>query len=79
MWPMPVRAVPELLQLARAKLAAKRVDLVVANHAAESLGSDETRIQLVSPTDCTPLPRLSKEQAADRILSWLAARLQENG
>ena len=68
-----------VIQLARAKLAAKRVDLVVANHAAESLGRDETRIQLVSPTDCTPLPRLSKEQAADRILSWLAARLQENG
>ena len=68
-----------VIQLARAKLAAKRVDLVVANHAAESLGRDETRIQLVSPTDCTPLPPLSKEQAADRILSWLAARLQENG
>ena len=67
-----------LIQLARGKLAAKRVDLVVANHAAESLGLNETRVLLVSPTDCTPLPRLSKEQAADRILVWLSARLREN-
>jgi phosphopantothenoylcysteine decarboxylase / phosphopantothenate---cysteine ligase len=68
-----------LIQLARGKLAAKHVDLVVANHAAESLGKDEIRALLVSPTDCTPLPTLSKEQAADRILGWLAARLLELG
>ena len=69
----------KLIQLARGKLAAKHVDLVVANHAAESLGKDDIRVMLVSPTDCSPLPLLSKEQAADRILAWLAARLQENG
>jgi phosphopantothenoylcysteine decarboxylase/phosphopantothenate--cysteine ligase len=68
-----------LIQLARAKLAAKRVDLVVANHAAESLGKDDIRALLVSPTDCNLLPLLSKEQAADAILGWLAARLEENG
>jgi phosphopantothenoylcysteine decarboxylase/phosphopantothenate--cysteine ligase len=66
-----------VIQLARGKLAAKRVDLVVANHAAESLGRDDIRIMLVTPTDCEPVPQLSKEQAADRILGWLSARFQE--
>jgi phosphopantothenoylcysteine decarboxylase/phosphopantothenate--cysteine ligase len=67
----------KVIQLARGKLAAKHVDLVVANHASESLGKDDIRAMLVSPTDCTPLGLLSKEQAADRILGWLATRLRE--
>jgi phosphopantothenoylcysteine decarboxylase/phosphopantothenate--cysteine ligase len=66
-----------VIQLARGKLAAKHVDLVVANHADESLGRDDIRILLVTPTDCEPVPQLSKERAADRILGWLATRLQE--
>jgi phosphopantothenoylcysteine decarboxylase/phosphopantothenate--cysteine ligase len=66
-----------VIQLARGKLAAKHVDLVVANHAAESLGRDDIRILLVTPTDCEPVPQLSKEQAADRILGWLSKRFQE--
>jgi phosphopantothenoylcysteine decarboxylase/phosphopantothenate--cysteine ligase len=69
----------KLIQLARGKLAAKHVDLVVANHASESLGKDDIRALLVTPTDCSPLPLLSKDQAADRILAWLAARLRELG
>jgi phosphopantothenoylcysteine decarboxylase/phosphopantothenate--cysteine ligase len=68
----------KLIQLARGKLATKHVDLVVANHASESLGKDDIRAMLVSPTDCSPLPVLSKEQAADRILAWLAGRLRDN-
>ena len=67
----------KLIQLARAKLAAKHVDLVVANHASESLGKDDIRALLVSPTDCEPLPVLGKEQAADRVLAWLESRLKE--
>jgi phosphopantothenoylcysteine decarboxylase/phosphopantothenate--cysteine ligase len=66
-----------VIQLARGKLAAKHVDLVVANHASESLGRDDIRVMLVSPTDCTPLPLLGKEQAADHILRWLAQRLRD--
>jgi phosphopantothenoylcysteine decarboxylase/phosphopantothenate--cysteine ligase len=68
---------PRLIQLARGKLAAKHVDLIVANHAAESLGRDDIRLLLVTPTDCEPVPQLPKEQAADRILGWLSRRLQE--
>ena len=66
-----------LIQLARGKLAAKHLDLVVANHASESLGREDIRALLVTPADCEALPLLSKEQAADRILVWLAARFQE--
>jgi phosphopantothenoylcysteine decarboxylase / phosphopantothenate---cysteine ligase len=69
----------KVIQLARGKLAAKCVDLVVANHAAESLGRDDIRVLLVTPTDCEPLPVLTKERAADRILGWLATRFQELG
>jgi len=68
-----------VIQLARGKLAAKHVDLVVANHAAESLGRDDIRIMLVTPTDCEPQPVLDKEQAADRILGWVSKRLAEQG
>ena len=67
----------KVIQLARGKLAAKHVDLVVANHASESLGKDDIRALLVSPTDCEPLPVLSKDQAAERVLAWLATRLKE--
>ncbi|MEO6599599.1 MAG: bifunctional phosphopantothenoylcysteine decarboxylase/phosphopantothenate--cysteine ligase CoaBC [Polyangiaceae bacterium] len=67
----------KLIQLARGKLAAKHVDLVVANHASESLGKDDIRAMLVSPTDCSPLPVLGKEEAAERILGWLATRLRD--
>ncbi len=66
-----------VIQLARGKLVAKHVDLVVANHAAESLGRDDIRVMLVTPTDCEALPVASKERAADRILAWLAQRFQE--
>lgn len=66
-----------VIQLARGKLAAKHVDMVVANHAAESLGRDDIRVMLVTPTDCESVPQASKERAADRILAWLAQRFQE--
>ena len=66
-----------VIQLARGKLAAKHVDMVVANHAAESLGRDDIRVLLVTPTDCESVPETSKERAADRILAWLAQRFQE--
>ena len=67
----------KVIQLARGKLAAKHLDLVVANHAAESLGRDDIRVLLVTATDCEPLPQQTKEQAADKILAWLAARFRE--
>jgi phosphopantothenoylcysteine decarboxylase / phosphopantothenate---cysteine ligase len=64
---------------ARGKLAAKRVDLVVANHADESIGRDDIRALLVGVRDCTKLEPMSKEDAADQILSFVASRLRERG
>jgi phosphopantothenoylcysteine decarboxylase/phosphopantothenate--cysteine ligase len=64
---------------ARAKLASKRVDLVVANHADESIGRDDTRAILVGVRDCSVLEPMSKEDAADRILSFVGSKLRERG
>jgi phosphopantothenoylcysteine decarboxylase/phosphopantothenate--cysteine ligase len=66
-----------VVQSARSKLMKKRVDLVVANQARESLGRDDIRALLVSATDCEVIEQTSKEAAADRILGYVAARLRE--
>lgn len=62
---------------AREKLVKKRVDMVVANRADESLGLDHVRATLVSARDAEALPSMPKEDAADRILDWVVARLTE--
>jgi len=65
----------DLLGEARRKLAAKGVDLIVANDIGrpdigfESLDNEAT---LVEPGDrATPLPRMSKARLADAILEWV--------
>jgi phosphopantothenoylcysteine decarboxylase/phosphopantothenate--cysteine ligase len=60
---------------ARAKLERKQLDLVVANRASEALGGDGTRITLVTETGAEALGPLSKPEAADRILDFVASRL----
>jgi phosphopantothenoylcysteine decarboxylase/phosphopantothenate--cysteine ligase len=65
----------EIIDRARAKLASKRVDVVVANHAAESMGRDDNRVLIVEPRSADVLPALPKAPVADRIVDWLAARL----
>ncbi|MGC4094832.1 MAG: bifunctional phosphopantothenoylcysteine decarboxylase/phosphopantothenate--cysteine ligase CoaBC [Polyangiaceae bacterium] len=62
---------------AREKLVKKRVDLVVANRAEESLGLDHVRATLVSARDAEALASMPKEDAADRILDWVVKRLEE--
>ncbi|HWA76715.1 MAG TPA: bifunctional phosphopantothenoylcysteine decarboxylase/phosphopantothenate--cysteine ligase CoaBC [Polyangiaceae bacterium] len=68
-----------LVAHAREKLIKKRVDLIVANHADESLGLDDVRARLVTPRDCRDLASMPKEDAADLILDWIATRLREIG
>jgi len=67
-----------LLAYAQKKLRDKKVDLVVANHAADSFGSPTNRATLVSEDAAEALPTMSKIDLADRILdrvrSLLAAR-----
>ncbi|HSC89315.1 MAG TPA: bifunctional phosphopantothenoylcysteine decarboxylase/phosphopantothenate--cysteine ligase CoaBC [Polyangiaceae bacterium] len=65
-----------LVTLARKKLVEKRVDLVVANRAAESLARDDNRVFLVSAQDCRPLPLQSKERVAEALVEWIATRLE---
>ena len=62
---------------AREKLTKKRVDMVVANRAEESLGLDYVRATLVSAKDADALPAMPKEDAADRILDFIANRFEE--
>ncbi|MCB9597526.1 MAG: bifunctional phosphopantothenoylcysteine decarboxylase/phosphopantothenate--cysteine ligase CoaBC [Sandaracinaceae bacterium] len=60
---------------ARAKLARKRVDLVVANHATDAFGKSTNRVTLVAADSETALPELDKRDVADAILDWVRARL----
>lgn len=53
---------------ARKKLAAKRVDLIVANHASDSFGRDDNRATFVDAEGATPLGVLSKGALGDKIL-----------
>jgi phosphopantothenoylcysteine decarboxylase/phosphopantothenate--cysteine ligase len=64
-----------LVAAGRAKLAQKRVDAIVANAAADALGTDETRAVLVSGDGEQPLGPGSKRSVADQITAFLASRL----
>jgi phosphopantothenoylcysteine decarboxylase/phosphopantothenate--cysteine ligase len=60
-----------LLDNARKKLISKRADLIVANDVSSKdagFDVDTNRIALVSESETTELPLLSKREAADRIL-----------
>ncbi|HVW24388.1 MAG TPA: bifunctional phosphopantothenoylcysteine decarboxylase/phosphopantothenate--cysteine ligase CoaBC [Polyangiaceae bacterium] len=68
-----------IVERARAKLRKKRVDVVVANHAAESMGRDDNRVLIVDDDSADALPALPKSDVADRIVDWLAKRLANTG
>ena len=65
----------DLVFVARQKLIEKQVDLIVANRVDESLGRDDSRVQLVSAQDCIPLPPMSKADVAVHLLDWIEKRL----
>jgi len=65
-----------LVAAARAKLAQKRVDAIVANAARDALGTDETRAILITPDAEQALGPGSKAAVADQITEFLAARLR---
>jgi phosphopantothenoylcysteine decarboxylase / phosphopantothenate---cysteine ligase len=64
-----------LVAAGRAKLAQKRVDAIVANTAADALGTDGTRAVLVTADAELPLGPGSKALVADQITEFLASRL----
>ncbi len=64
---------PHVIEAARGKLVAKRVDMVVANHAGDSFGRDDNRATLVTKDAAEPFGVLPKTTLADRILDRAAA------
>ncbi len=64
-----------LIAAGRAKLTQKRVDAIVANAAADALGTDETRAVLVTRDGEQPLGPGSKAAVADQITAFLASQL----
>lgn len=64
-----------VLGYARKKLAAKRVDLVVANAAHESLGREVNRISFVDTNGASPFVSATKEDVADLIVDRVARAL----
>ena len=65
-----------VLAYAKAKLAAKKVDFVVANAAHESLGHATNRVAIVSADGrAEPFAVGTKDEVADRILAEVARRL----
>lgn len=62
-----------VIEAARGKLASKRVDMVVANHAADSFGRDDNRATLVTAAGAEPFGVLPKPVLADRILDRASA------
>lgn len=67
----------ELRRLASDKLARKKVDLVVANAASESIGLETNRAMLVTRDGAEALGELKKPELADRILDRVRALIAE--
>lgn len=66
----------ELEALGKAKLAQKKVDLVVANEARTAFAGDDNAVALVSAGGVERVPRASKSDVADRILDRVAGLLR---
>jgi len=64
-----------LVAYARRKLGEKRVDLVVANEAADSFGREDNRVVLVTGAAAEILPQASKSAVAKVILDRVRALL----
>lgn len=60
---------------ARKKLTTKKVDLIVANHAAVGFGGDDNEATLVDASGDDALPKMPKRDLADRILQRVVTLL----
>jgi phosphopantothenoylcysteine decarboxylase / phosphopantothenate---cysteine ligase len=67
----------QLVALARKKLMTKRVDAMVANLAADSLGLDDNQVTIVTAERDERLPLLPKSEVAARVLDWAATAMSE--
>ena len=64
-----------VVDYAKRKLAAKKVDFVVANAAHESLGHQTNRVAIVDAKGASPFVAATKDELADLILDRIAAKL----
>jgi phosphopantothenoylcysteine decarboxylase / phosphopantothenate---cysteine ligase len=64
-----------VIENARAKLASKKVPMVVANRAQDALGADASELHLVEPSGVTTLPQAAKLEQARRLIAVIAERL----
>jgi len=64
-----------VIENAGAKLASKRIPLVVANRAQDALGAEESELHLVDTVGVTALPRAGKLAQARRIVAEIARRV----
>jgi phosphopantothenoylcysteine decarboxylase/phosphopantothenate--cysteine ligase len=67
------------LKRARAKLAAKKVDLMVLNSPTDALERDTNRVTLVEPRAARRLPVLPKRQVAEAILDRALELVERSG
>jgi len=65
----------DVLENARAKLASKRIPMVIANRAQDALSADESELHVVDANGATVLPRDGKLAQARRIVAEIARRL----
>ena len=71
-----------LLENSRDKLKKKNLDMIVANSLREEgagFGVDTNVVTLVTAQDETPLPKMTKEQVADRLLTEILGRMEKFG
>ena len=64
-----------MIDNARRKLREKNVDMVIVNHAAESLGRDDNRVLVVDASTATPFSKMSKDDLAVQLVALIAKRL----
>lgn len=69
----------QIVQYARDKLSKKKVDMVVANHAKESMGRDDNRVLLVDQRTVTTVGPAPKAEIADSLLDRIALLLAAKG
>lgn len=69
----------QIVEYAREKLAKKKVDVVVANHAKESMGRDDNRVLVVDGAKMTTIGPAPKVEVADGLLDRMAVLLGTPG
>jgi phosphopantothenoylcysteine decarboxylase/phosphopantothenate--cysteine ligase len=64
----------QVLEYARAKLARKGLDMIIANEAVASIGQEQIQVTLLDAERIQTLPRQPKQQAAAAILDEIVQR-----